>query len=109
MLNIKTKKKLLIFPKKMEELLIKNALVLPVLDLAVDRYAAWKIWKAKWADYVLLTELNNKPDEYQCALLRYTFTSETRNIYDSLNLSEADSKKMNSVRSIRNFCKRCSK
>ena len=81
----------------MEEILIRNALVLPVLDLAVDRYAAWKIWKAKWADYVLLTELNNKPDEYQCALLRYTFTSETRNIYDSLNLSEADSKKMNRV------------
>ena len=35
-----------------------------------------------------MTELEKKSPAYQCAMLRYTFTDETRNIYDSLGLSE---------------------
>ena len=65
----------------------------PLLDLTVDRYAAFKSWKTKWQDYVLLSGLTDKGEEFQSAMMRYTFAAETRNIYDSLNLSEADSKK----------------
>ena len=64
----------------------------PALDLSVDRYAAWRAWKAKWIDYCIVTELEKKAPEYQSAMLRYTFTDETRNIYESLNLSETDAK-----------------
>ena len=36
--------------------------------------------------------MEKKTAEYQSAMLRYTFTDETRNIYESLNLSEMDKK-----------------
>ena len=64
----------------------------PVLDLSVDRYTAWRAWKAKWIDYCIVKELEKKAPEYQSAMLRYTFTDETRNIYGSLNLSATDAK-----------------
>ena len=56
----------------------------PLLDLTVDRYSASKS---------LLSGLKDKDEEFQSAMMRYTSSAETRNIYDSLNLSEADSKK----------------
>ena len=64
----------------------------PVLDLSVDRYAAWRAWKAKWIDYCIVTELEKKAPEYQSAMLRQTFTDEMRDAYESLNLSETDAK-----------------
>ena len=60
----------------------------PILDLTVDRFAAFRSWIEKWQDYVLLSDLEKKPAAYQAAMLRYTFSSETRNIYESLNLTE---------------------
>ena len=64
----------------------------PILDLGVDRYASFKQWKARWEDYVIVSELGKKDPEYQCAMLRFTFNEETRNIYESLGLSKDDSK-----------------
>ena len=64
----------------------------PTLDLSVDRFAAFRSWKEKWNDYVLITSLADKDPAYQSAMLRYTFSTETRNIYDSLNLNEDDKK-----------------
>ena len=64
----------------------------PILDLSVDRYFAFKSWKEKWNDYVLITDLSAKTPEYKSAMVRYTFTAETRNIYDSLNLTEGEKK-----------------
>ena len=72
--------------------IMRRGLTPPILDLTVDRYAAFKIWKQKWNDYKLLTDLDNKPVEFQCAMLRYTFSDETRNIYEALSLSEGDGK-----------------
>ena len=65
----------------------QNLWVPPKLDVSVDRYAAFKAWKIRWQDYAIITELSQKPDAYQCAMLRYTFTEETQKIYDSLNIS----------------------
>ena len=62
----------------------------PKLDLSVDRFSAYKSWRAKWDDYVMLTELNTKDAAYQAAMLRYAFTDETRQMYDSLQLSDVD-------------------
>ena len=50
----------------------------PKLDLSVDRFSAYKSWRAKWDDYVMLTELNTKDAACQAAMLRYAFTDETR-------------------------------
>ena len=58
----------------------------PILDLGVDRYASFKQWKAREEDYVIVSELGKKDPEYQCAMLRFTFNEETRNIYESLGL-----------------------
>ena len=41
-------------------------------------------WKTKWQDYVLLSGLSDKDEEFQSAMMRYTFSAETRNMYDSL-------------------------
>ena len=76
---------------------LKSGLTPPSLDLSVDRYAAWTIWRRKWSDYSLLTKLSEQPVEYQRALLRYTFTDETRNIYESFNLSTEDAKNPNKI------------
>ena len=64
----------------------------PILDLSVDRYAAWKIWKSRWDDYSIVTGLNEKAPAYQCSMLRYAFSEETRKIYEALTLSENDKK-----------------
>ena len=64
----------------------------PKLDLSVDRYCAYKSWRSKWDDYVMLTELNTKSAAYQAAMLRYAFTDQTRQMYDSLQLSDDDAR-----------------
>ncbi len=64
----------------------------PKLDLSVERYSAYKSWRSKWDDYVLLSKLEEKEAPYQAAMLRYSFVDDTRTVYESLKLSEADSK-----------------
>lgn len=41
----------------------------PILDLSVDRYAAFKMWKSRWEDFTVVTELSKKPAEFQCSML----------------------------------------
>lgn len=64
----------------------------PTLNLTVECYAAWKAWRARWEDYAVVTQLNTKDATYQCSMLRYIFSEETRKIYESLSLSEDDRK-----------------
>ena len=40
----------------------------PRLDLSVDRYSAFKSWKSKWDDYVMLSNLEAKQPAYQAAM-----------------------------------------
>ena len=60
----------------------------PILDLSVDRYAAFKLWHSRWTDYTVVTKLAEQTPEYQCSMLRYAFSEETRKIYDSLSLTD---------------------
>ena len=59
----------------------KNLWTLSTLDLSVDRYPAFKAWRTRWEDYTIITEMDKKPNQYQCAMLRYTSTKETQKIY----------------------------
>ena len=68
----------------------KNVWTPPTLDLSVHRYAVFKAWRTWWEDYAIITELDKKPNQYQCAMLRYTFTEETQKIYQSLNMTSND-------------------
>ena len=43
----------------------KNLWTPPTLDLSVDRYAAFKAWRTQWEDYAIITELDQKPNQYQ--------------------------------------------
>ena len=69
----------------------------PTLDRTVGKYNDFKQWMTKWRDYEVLTNLKEKPEEYQSAMLRYTFSTETRHIYDSFNLNEDDSKNSETI------------
>ena len=64
----------------------------PVLDLSVDRYSAYKAWSDRWNDYSIVTKLKDENAEYRCSMLRYTFTEETRKIYNTLNLTADEAK-----------------
>jgi hypothetical protein len=37
----------------------------------------WRLWKQKWNNYSIITELNKKPVSYQVALLLHTIGDET--------------------------------
>ena len=69
----------------------------PKLDLTVDRYSAFKTWKDRWTDYVVVTKLSDEAAEYQSSMLRYTFTEETRKIYNTLNLTDEEAKSCNAI------------
>ena len=71
---------------------VNNNFEPPKLDLSVDRYSAFKTWKDKWTDYVVVTKLEAESPEYQASMVRYTFTEETRKIYNNLKLTEAEQK-----------------
>ena len=45
----------------------------------------------KRRDYEVLIGLKGKPEEYQCAMLRYTFSTEATHVYHSFNVNEDDS------------------
>ena len=64
----------------------------PILDLTVDRYASFISWEEQWEDYVLLSDYQRQTDEVKAARLRYTFSAETRKIYNSLSLSSEEKK-----------------
>ena len=69
----------------------------PTLDLTVDRYSAFKAWHDRWNDYAIVTKLKDEAAEYQCSMLRYTFTEETRKIYNTLNLSADEAKDIKEI------------
>ena len=69
----------------------------PKLDLSVDRYSAFKAWKDRWDDYAVVSSLSTQTNEYQCSMLRYTFTEDTRKIYNTLNLTADESKNLNTI------------
>ena len=71
---------------------IRNNLNPPPLDLSVDRYSVWRTWRKRWEDFYTITGLKNEEKSFVAATLRYTFTDETRNIYESLNLTEQEEK-----------------
>lgn len=57
-------------------------------------------------DYVLLSNYNEQTHEVQAAILRYSFSSETRRIYNSLDISTQDKQKAEIViRELEKFAK----
>lgn len=74
-----------------------NIIEPPKLDLSVDRYAAYKTWRFRWDDYVVVTKLGNESASYQSAMLRYSFSEETQRIYRTLEISEAESNNVGAI------------
>ena len=58
----------------------------------MNRYSVWRTWRKRWEDFYTITGLKNEEKSFVAATLRYTFTDETRNIYESLNLTEQEEK-----------------
>ena len=62
----------------------------PKLDLSVDRYNAFELWYQRWTDYSVVTKLADEDEPYKCSMVRYSFTEDTRKIYESLQLTAAE-------------------
>ena len=69
----------------------------PKLDLSVDRHSAFKTWKESWDDYAVITKLADNDAAYQCSMLRYTFTEDTRKIYNTLELTDDEKKDVKKI------------
>ncbi|CAH8612360.1 unnamed protein product [Dicrocoelium dendriticum] len=48
----------------------------------------WRIWKAKWLDFVTLTQLDSQPMAYQLAMFRHAIGDEARRTLQTLDLSD---------------------
>ena len=66
----------------------------PKLDLSVDRYNAFKTWKDRFDDYAVVSKLEQEDPAYQCSILRYCFSEDTRKIYNTLTMTELEQKDM---------------
>ena len=55
--------------------------------------ANWKLFKQKWSNYSVITNLNKQNNEYQVALLLHTIGDEALKIYNSFNFKTPDSKR----------------
>ena len=64
----------------------------PKLDLSVDRYSAFVAWHDQYKDYAVVTKLDEETPEVRCSTLRYTFSEETRKIYNTLGLTVDEAK-----------------
>ena len=64
----------------------------PKLDLSVDRYNAFTVWKDRFDDYAIVSKLDQEDPAYQCSILRYCFTEDTRKIYNTLTMTELERK-----------------
>ena len=53
--------------------------------------ANWKLFKQKWSNYSVITNLNKQNNEYQVALLLHTIGDEALKIYNSFNFKTPDS------------------
>ena len=69
----------------------------PKLDLSVDRYCAFKTWKERYTDFTVVTKLTDLSEEYQASMVRFTFTEETRKIYNTLNLTTEEEKSAKTI------------
>lgn len=66
----------------------------------------WRIWKAKWLDFVTLTQLDSKPMSYQLAMFRHVIGDEARRTLETLDLSDGD-REMELEEVIRRFGEFC--
>ncbi|ELT92015.1 hypothetical protein CAPTEDRAFT_209339 [Capitella teleta] len=49
---------------------------------------AWKLFKQKWTNYTILTQLERQPREYQCAMLLHALGDDALMIYNGFGLPE---------------------
>ena len=60
------------------------------LNLEVNVSDNWKIFKQKWSNYNILTNLQQHPREYQVALLLHTLGDEALKVYNGFNFTTPD-------------------
>ena len=49
----------------------------------------WRLWKQQWGDYSTVTELDQRPENYQIALLRSVIGTEALKVYNTMTFTAA--------------------
>ncbi|CAH8632051.1 unnamed protein product [Dicrocoelium dendriticum] len=64
------------------------------------------MWKAKWMDFVTVTQMDTKPMAYQLAMFRHTIDDKARRVLETLEQSETSQEVELSVvlRRFRAYC-----
>ena len=63
------------------------------LVLTGDKVTTWKIFKKRWTNYALLTNLSTKPREYQVALLENCLGDDAVTLYEGFSFTTEDSER----------------
>ena len=61
------------------------------LELRSNKIEQWRLFKRRWNNYVLLSNLSVKPREFQVALLEMGLSDDVLRTYEGFNLSIPDS------------------
>ena len=68
------------------------------LNLSVKHKAAnWKVYKQQWENYSIVAQLEKQTEEYRVALFLYSIGPDAIKIYNSLDLSEANRRKLSEI------------
>ena len=58
------------------------------LDLSTDRGDAFKVWKERWEDYMLLSGIRNLEPRVQMAALRACLSDDTLRVVRNMDIEE---------------------
>ena len=60
------------------------------LELGSNKIEQWKLFKRRWQNYALLSELSSKSREFQVALLENCMSDDALRIYEGFTFTTAD-------------------
>ena len=72
----------------------------PPTDLNVsDKHRAenWSVFKQRWENYAIITQLSKQPEDYQVALFLYSIGTEAVKTFNTFDLTEGDKKSLKSI------------
>lgn len=64
-----------------------------------DKHRAenWSIFKQRWENYAILTQLSKQPEEYQIALFLYSIGTEATKTFNTFDLSEENKHSLKAI------------
>ena len=67
------------------------------VDLTKDKTSKWELWKQQWGNYVLVSNLNTKSQDYQMAMLLNCIGQDALRIYNSFTFVTGEARDVNTT------------